>query len=143
MFFCYLALSFIVIYTLNAIKITSFELNKNVILKTFDSNVRVLFREKYIRFDYKQRETCSETFFTTVFLKTLKKKVTLDSSSIYQSLTVIKMKRLYFCFNFWKKSKENIAVLENKKFGKGCLKSSEHILYLIFFPPPNHGERHY
>ena len=30
------------------------------------------------------------------------------------------MKRLYFCFNFWKKNKENIALPENKKFGKSC-----------------------
>ena len=39
------------------------------------------------------------------------------------------MKRLYSCFNFWKK---NIVVFENKKFGKGCFKPSEHMLYLIF-----------
>ena len=40
-FFHYLTLSFIVIHTLNAIKNNnSFELNKNVILKTFDSNFR-------------------------------------------------------------------------------------------------------
>ena len=45
----------------------SFELNKNVILKTFDSNVPVLFREIYIRFDYKQRETCLEIFFQNSF----------------------------------------------------------------------------
>ena len=44
------------------------------------------------------------------------------------------MKRLCFCFNFWKKNyKENIALLENKKFGKGCFNLSEHILYLKFF----------
>ena len=67
MFFHYLTLSFIVIHTLNAIqKHNSFELNKNVIWKTFDSDVRVLFRETCIRFDYKQRETCTETFFETV-----------------------------------------------------------------------------
>ena len=82
----------------------SFELNKNAVLKTFDLNVRVLFRETYIRFDYKQWETYSETFFRSLFLKTLKQKVTLDSWCIYQSLSqIIKMKRLYFCFNFWKK----------------------------------------
>ena len=47
-------------------KHNSFELNKIVILKTFDTNVWVLFRETYIRFEYKSRETCSETFFRTV-----------------------------------------------------------------------------
>ena len=46
------------------------------------------------------------------------------------------MKRLYFYFNFWNKNKENIALLENKKFGKGCFKPSEHILYLNFFRRP-------
>ena len=67
MFFHYLTLSLIVIHTLNSIKKhNSFELNKNVILKTSDANIRVLSRETYIRFDYKQRETCSETFFRTV-----------------------------------------------------------------------------
>ena len=50
----------------------SFELNKNVILKIFDSNVPVLFREIYIRFDYKQRETCLEIFFRTVFFENIK-----------------------------------------------------------------------
>ena len=50
----------------------SFALNKIVILKTFDSNVRVLFRETYIRFGYKSRETCSETFFRTVFFENIK-----------------------------------------------------------------------
>ena len=53
------------------------------------------------------------------------------------------MKRLYFCFNFWKKKKENIALGKNKKIAKGCFKPSEYILYLTFFPPPNHGGRHY
>ena len=52
------------------------------------------------------------------------------------------MKRLEFCFNLKKKqkkeNKENIAFLENKKFGRGCFMPSEHILYLNFFPPPNH-----
>ena len=53
------------------------------------------------------------------------------------------MKRLEFCFNLKKKqtkkkNKENIALLENKKFGRGCFMPSEHILYLNFFPPPNH-----
>ena len=43
-----------VIHTLNATKNNTFELNKNVILKTFHSNVQVLFRETYIWFDYKQ-----------------------------------------------------------------------------------------
>ena len=47
------------------------------------------------------------------------------------------MKRLYFCFNFWKKNKENITLLENKKLRKGCLKPSAHILYLKFFRHPN------
>ena len=41
-----------------------------------------------------------------------------------------------------KKKKENIGLLENKKFGKDCFKPSEHILYLKFLPLPNHG-RHY
>ena len=53
-------------------KHNSFELNKNVILKTFNSNVQVLFQETYIRFSYKQRETCSETFFRTVFFENIK-----------------------------------------------------------------------
>ena len=35
-----------------------------------------------------------------------------------------------------------MAVLENKKFGKGCFKPYEHILYLIFFLLPNHGRQH-
>ena len=73
MFFHYLTVSFIVIHTLNSIKKhNSFELNKNVILKTSDWNVRVLFRETYIRFDYKQRETCSETFLRRVFFENIK-----------------------------------------------------------------------
>ena len=54
----------------------------------------------------------------------------------------IKMKRLYFYFNFWKK-KQNIAVLENKKFGKGCFKPPEDMLYLKFFLLPNHSGCHY
>ena len=49
------------------------------------------------------------------------------------------MKRLYFCLNIWKKDKEDIALLENKKVGKGCFKPSEHILCLNIFPPPSHG----
>ena len=62
----------------------------------------------------------------------------------YQCLsTVIKMNRQYFCFNFWKISIENIAFLENKKFKKGRFEPSELILYLTFFPPPNHDGRHY
>ena len=48
-FFDYLNLSFILIYTLDAIKNNSFELNKNFISKTFNSN----FQETYIRFDYR------------------------------------------------------------------------------------------
>ena len=59
MFFHYLAVSFIVIHTLDAIKKYSFELNKNVILKTFNLNIRVLFQEMYI-------------FYFNLFLKTLK-----------------------------------------------------------------------
>ena len=39
-----------------------------------------------------------------------------------------KMKRLYFCFNFCGKKKENIALLENKKFREGCFKPSAHSL---------------
>ena len=54
------------------------------------------------------------------------------------------MKRLYFCFNFCKKNKkQNIAVLENKRFGKGCFKPSEYMLYLNCFPLLNHGGQHY
>ena len=59
MFFHYLAVSFIVIHTLDAIKNNSFELNKNVILKTFNLNIRVLFQEIYI-------------FYFNLFLKTIK-----------------------------------------------------------------------
>ena len=126
-------------------KHNSFELNKNVIWKTFDWNFRVLFWETYIWFDCKQRETCSETFFRTVFfLKTLTQKVTLDSWSIMSELiNGNKNKRLYFCFNLWIKSKKKLALLENKKFGKGCFNPSEHTLYLKIFPPPNRGRRHY
>ena len=60
---------YLVVHNLNSIKsiTNSFELNKNVILKTFESNVPLLFRETYIRFDYKQQETCSETFIRTFF----------------------------------------------------------------------------
>ena len=53
-------------------KHSSFELNKIIILKTFNSNVRVLFRETYIRFDYKQREICSETLFRTFYFESIK-----------------------------------------------------------------------
>ena len=53
-------------------KYNSFELNENVILKRFDSNVPVLFLETYIRFDYKQWGTCSELFFRTVFFENIK-----------------------------------------------------------------------
>ena len=61
----------------------SFELNKNIILKTFNSNIRVLFRETFIRFDYQQRETCSETFFRTAFFENIKTESScLDSWSI-------------------------------------------------------------
>ena len=60
-------------------KHNSFELNKNVTLKIFDSNVRVLFREAYIQFGYKQRET----FFKTVFFQNIKTESnSLDSWSI-------------------------------------------------------------
>ena len=31
------------------------------------------------------------------------------------------------------KNRENIALLEDRKLGKGCFKPSEYILYLIFF----------
>lgn len=75
MFFHYLTLSFIEINTLS--RIESFKLSKIVILKTFVSNIRVLFWERYIRFDYKQWKTCSETFS-----RTLKYKVSLDPWSI-------------------------------------------------------------
>ena len=45
-----------------------------------------------------------------------------------------KKEKIEFLFEFLRtKSKENIPVLENKKFGKGCLKLSEHILYLKCF----------
>ena len=45
-------------------KHNSFELNKIVILKTFDWNVRAIFRETCVRF--------LRTFFFSYFLKTLK-----------------------------------------------------------------------
>ena len=48
------------------------------------------------------------------------------------------MKRLFF-FVLISEKKENIAFRENKKLGEGCF---EHILYLIFFPPANHGGWH-
>ena len=50
-------------------KHNSFELNKNVILKTFNLNVWGLFRETYIWFNYKQQVTYSETFFRSLFWK--------------------------------------------------------------------------
>ena len=31
---------------------------------------------------------------------------------------MVKKKKSYFCFNFWKKYKEKIALCENKKFEK-------------------------
>ena len=60
---------YLVVHNLNSIKsiTNSFELSKNAILRTFESNVRLLLRESYIRFDYKQQETCSETFIRTFF----------------------------------------------------------------------------
>ena len=73
MLFYHLTLTFIVIHTLNAIKTTnSFELYKNISFKTFYLNVRAPFRDTYIRFDDKQWETCSETFFRTVFFENIK-----------------------------------------------------------------------
>ena len=51
------------------------------------------------------------------------------------------MKRLCFCFTFWKKTKKNIDLLEKKSLEKAA--PFEHILYLHFFPPLNHGGRHY
>ena len=72
MFSHYLTLSFIVIHTASAIKNNSFELNKILHLKKINSNVRMLFRKTYFRFDYKLRETCSETFFRTVFFENIK-----------------------------------------------------------------------
>ena len=51
------------------------------------------------------------------------------------------MKRLCFCFTFWKKTKENIDLLEKKSLEKAA--PFEHILYLHFFPPLNHGGQLY
>ena len=141
MFFHYLTLSLIVIHTLKAMKSTTVSSSTKMLFwKTFDSKVRVLFhtfihRETYIRIDYKQRKACSETFFRTVFFENIK----IESNStflkhyILSLLMVIKMKRLYFRFNFWKKNKENIALLENKKFGKSYFKPSEQTC-IFFFP---------
>ena len=42
------------------------------------------------------------------------------------------MKRLSFCFNFWRK-KIKYSFLENKKFEKDYFKPSEDILHLKFF----------
>ena len=36
-------------------------------------------------------------------------------------------------FQFLEKKQRKLALLENKKFDKGCYEPSEHILYLIFF----------
>ena len=74
------------IHILNAIANSSFELKRNIILKTFDLNIRGLFRETHIQFI--QLETCSaETFFQIFFIfETLKLKVTLDSWSILEVL---------------------------------------------------------
>ena len=114
---------------MNAIKKYSFKLNKNVILKTFDSNIQVPFRETYIWFDYKQQETFSETkqFFENIVIES-------NSSFLKYFKNSNKKEKIEFLFEFLRtKSKENIPVLENKKFGKGCLKLSEHILYLKCF----------
>ena len=98
----------------------------------------MLFRETYIRVDYKQRKACSETFFRTVFFENIK----IESNSTFLKyyvlslLMVIKMKRLYFRFNFWKKNKENIALLENKKFGKSYFKPSEQTCIYFFSRRP-------
>ena len=59
-------------------KNNSFEHNKIVILKTFDLNIRVLFRETYIRFHAKPRETFSQTIFRAVFFRNIEI-VALDS----------------------------------------------------------------
>ena len=73
MFCHYLTLSFTVIHILKRYKEdNNFKLNKNVILKTFDSNVRVLFRETLMWIDHKQWETCLETFFKAVFFEKIK-----------------------------------------------------------------------
>ena len=64
-------------------KHNNFKRNKNVILKTFDSNVRVLFRETYIRFYYKQRETCPETFFRTFFFENIKIESNLNEKTVF------------------------------------------------------------
>ena len=44
---------------------------------------------------------------------------------------------------FGKKIKENIALFENKNFGRGCFKPSEHSLYSTFFPLSNNRGWHY
>ena len=36
-------------------------------------------------------------------------------------------------FQFLEKKQRKLALLENKKFDKGCYEPSEHILYLKFF----------
>ena len=66
------------------------------------------FRETYIRFDYKQQETFSETeqFFENIVI---------ESNSSF--------------LKYYKNGNKK----ENKKFRKGCLKLSEHTLYLQCF----------
>ena len=136
MFFHYLTLSFIlykVIHNLNAIKNNTFELNKNIILEIFDSNFRALFRETYIRLDYKQRETCSETFFRKVFLKTLKKKENLDYWSIISEfINGNKNEKTVFLLYFLEKNKKKYRSTWKKKFGKGCAIWA--YLIFTFFP---------
>ena len=87
------------------------------------------FRETYIRFDYKQQETFSETeqFFENIVIES-------NSSFLKYYKNGNKKEKIEFLFEFLRtKSKENIPVLENKKFRKGCLKLSEHTLYLQCF----------
>ena len=106
--FYYLTLSFIVIHILSGID--SFELNSIVI-----DRERYI-RERHIRFDYKQWETCAETFF-----RTLKQKVSLDCWSIISEFI---------------SGNKNIALIENKKNRQGRFKPFEHISYPNFFPLP-------
>ena len=72
------------------------------------------------------------------FLKTLKQKVTLDSWCIYQSLSmVIKMKRLYFRFNFCRKRTSKIQLpWKTKSLEKAVLSHLSTSYIEIFFHHP-------
>ena len=58
---------------------------------------------------------------------------------LYQSLSMaIKIKNNCIFLILGKKQRK-LALLENKKFDKGCYEPSEHILYSKFFSPLNYG----